>query len=117
MGVRKVEELDAFRLATQFKRSTYALVRANGLADADVRYRSQLFEAVASGESNIDEGFNRYVAGDMIRFLSYSRASNAEAQRRIKDGVDRGYFSPDQAEPALVLGRRAGAAAPASREV
>jgi len=110
MGVRRVEELHAWQLAHAFKREVYAVVRASADASGDFRFRGQLFEAASSGESNVEEGFHRYGAGEMLLFLSYARASIAEARGRLKDGVDRGYYGTADAERALALGARAAGA-------
>jgi four helix bundle protein len=110
MGVKKVEDLIAFQLSRAFKLAVYAVVNGSSKASADFRYRDQLFDAASSGESNVDEGFHRYGAGEMVHFLSIARASIAEAKRRLADGVDRGHFEATAVAPALELGRRAGAA-------
>ena len=107
MGVSDVRDLDTFKLAREFKRRVYALVRAHPQAYSDLKYRSQLWDACASGESNIDEGFKRCNPGMFAQFLTSSRASLSEAVCRVEDGVDRGYFSAEIAAPVLALGDRA----------
>jgi four helix bundle protein len=107
MGVSDVRDLDAFKLAREFKRQVYALVRAHPIAYSDFKYRSQVWDACASGESNIDEGFKRFNPGVFAQFLKYSRASLSEAVCRVEDGVDRGYFTAEAAAPVLTLGDRA----------
>jgi four helix bundle protein len=97
-------------LAQAFKLEVYRLVEAHPAAKNDFKYRGQLFDAASGGEGNVDEGFQRYRAGEMRLFLSYARASISEAKRRVVDGVHRGYFPADACEPALTVGRRAGAA-------
>ena len=110
MGVRRLEDLIAWQLSVEFKRAVYRLIRAHGRADRDFKYRSQLFDSASSAEANVVEGFERYRAREFRLFLSYARASNAEAQRWLADGIDRGHFTKEACEPVLVLGRRAGAA-------
>ena len=90
MGVKKLEELTAWRVAREFKLEVYRVVRSSPAANGDLRLRSQLLEAVASVESNVAEGFERYSAGEFARFLSFSRASAREALVRLQDGVDPG---------------------------
>jgi len=107
MGVHRLEDLDAFQLAVQFKRGVYELVDANPRARADWRFRDQLFDAALGGESNIAEGWRRHGASEMAQFLRYALASLAEADRRLRDGVDRNYFTLSEIQPSLTLASRA----------
>lgn len=93
MGVRRVQDLIAWQLAGQFRDCVYKLVRSNEHADRDYRYRDELFDAVAS-------------VIKFIQFLGYSKASLAEAQEGILDGIARGYFTEAECEPALLLAKR-----------
>jgi hypothetical protein len=81
--VKKRDELMAYQLCVRFKRGVYALVRKHPEAYRDYKWREQLWSAVADAE---------------------------EAQRRLIDGVHRGYYTEAECEPVLVLGRRSGAA-------
>lgn len=108
MGVQRLEELRAFTLAVQFKLAAYALVHAHPAAENDARFRSQLFDAAASVEINIAEGWRRHSAGEFCHFLKYSRASLQEAERWIHDGVARGYYSADAIADVLTLADQCG---------
>jgi len=110
MVVKRLEDLVAFQLALEFKRSTYALVHSSPAANNDLRFKSQLFDSAASVEANIAEGWRRFAPGEMAQFLRYALGSLEEAKRRVQDGIDRGYFRPDDCEAALTLARRCGAA-------
>lgn len=99
MGVKRLEDLEAFQLAVQLKRAVYQLVDSNVRARSDWRYRDQLFDAALGGESNIAEGWQRYNAGEIAQFLRYAMASLAETDRRLRDGVDRNYFTLSDVEP------------------
>jgi len=110
MGVRRLEDLIAFKLAVEFKLAVYALVRQHRDAYTDLRGRSQLFEAAADVESDIAEGWRRFRKRELCQFFRYALASLEEAKRRLIDGVHRGHYSQSSAEPVLVLGRRCGAA-------
>jgi four helix bundle protein len=110
MGVHRLEDLAAFQLAIDFKLEVYRLIRESPEAKADWRYRAQLSDAASSVESCVTEGWHRYRAGAMIPFLVYSRASLAEAERWLHDGVDRGYFSRSAIDAALTTAGRCGAA-------
>jgi len=108
MGVQRLEDLRAFTLAVEFKLATYRLVRAHPPAEGDARFRLQLFDAAASVEVNIAEGWRRHAAGEFCHFLKYSRASLEEAERWIHDGVARGYYPADATTAALTLADQCG---------
>lgn len=106
MGVRRVEELVAWQLALQFRDEVYGLLRGSEPARRDLRYHSQLCDALGSTVSNIVEGFHRGTTRQFAQFLSYARASHAEAETRLKDGIARGFFTADACAPALLLAKR-----------
>ncbi|MSO49371.1 MAG: four helix bundle protein [Acidobacteria bacterium] len=110
MGIKRLDDLVAFKEAVAFKVEVYALVRRSAGADRDFRYRDQLFDAASSVEANIAEGWRRFAAPDMIRFLRYATGSLEEARVRLLDGVDRGYFTREACDGALVHAARCGAA-------
>ena len=103
MGFRTLDEVKAYRAARAFKLEVYRLVKSRPAAEGDHRFRSQLFEAAASAEVNIAEGFRRYGAGDFSHFLRISRSSLEEATCRLQDGIDRGYFTKADCRQALEL--------------
>ena len=107
MGVKKLEELRAYQLALSFKRECYRLVHEHPRAAADFGFKAQLFDAASGGESNIGEGYGRYVAGDIVRFLRVAISSIDEAMIRVSDGVDRRHFTGAEVVRALELGERA----------
>ena len=104
--VKTLEELIAFQQAVAFKREVYAIVRRHAKAERDFRYRYQLFDAASGVDSNIAEGWRRFGHPDMIRFLRYSLGSLEEAQKRLIDGVDRGYFESAVCTRALSHAKR-----------
>ena len=110
VGVARLEDLDAFQLALEFKLGVYSLVRKHGEAYRDFRWRSQLYDASLSVESNVAEGWRRFKKGETCQFFRYALASLEEAKRRLIDGVHRGYYSEGAIGPLLVLARRCGAA-------
>ncbi len=103
MGIGRLEDLQAFQLAVQLKLEIYRLVRTHSEAGQDWRYRDQLFDAALGGESNIAEGWRRHKAGEMCQFLRFALASLEETGRRLRDGVDRGYWSSESTQVALTL--------------
>jgi four helix bundle protein len=107
---KTLQELAAFQLSRRFKLEVYRLFRTHPEARKDLNFFSQLREAVRSGEANVAEGWRRFGARDMSRFLRFALASNEEAQVRLRDGIDCEYFTEAECELAFELGRRSGAA-------
>jgi four helix bundle protein len=101
MGIRRLEDLECYQLTRAFKLEVYRLLRLSDGVRLDGKYRSQLSEALAGAESNIAEGFRRWIATEISRFLMYAIASLEEALRRLGDGIDRGYFREADCEHAL----------------
>ena len=110
MGVKRLEDLIAFKEAVAFKVEVYAILRRHPTASRDWRYRDQLFDAASGVEASIAEGWRRYGATDMIRFLRYAAGSLDEARVRLLDGVHRGYFNRDTCNDALLHAARSGGA-------
>jgi four helix bundle protein len=104
-GVRRYEGLEAWQLADELKREVYALT-ANGPAAKDFEFRDQIRASAASSTKNIAEGFGRFNPGDNARFLEISVSSTMETQDALKDGVDRGHFTPDRVAHARELAER-----------
>jgi len=110
VGINTLDELIAHQLCVRFKRAVYALVRKHPEAFRDYKWRDQLWSAVVDAEADIAEGWRRWRKNEMCQFLRYALASLEEAQRRLIDGVHRGYYREAECEPVLTLGRRTGAA-------
>lgn len=108
--MRRLEDLAAFQLAVEYKLEVYRLIRESPAASRDFRFRAQLSDASASVEACLAEGWHRYVAGEFVTFLRYARASLAEAERWLGDGVARGYFEPHTIAKSLDTAGRCGAA-------
>src|SRR5512147_3203971 len=106
MGARTLDDLIAWQLAVEFRDAVYALVRTSVEATRDYRYRNQLSNATAGVSANITEGFHRARPREFAQFLSYARASLAEAEDRIRDGIARGYFTAEACAAALLLAKR-----------
>jgi four helix bundle protein len=108
MGFKTLGDIRAYRAARALKLEIYRLVKAHQAAYDDHRFRSQLFEAAASVEMNIVEGFRRYSAGEFAHFLRIARASLEEATSRIQDGIDRAYFTEAACKTTFELAGEAG---------
>jgi four helix bundle protein len=106
MGVKKVDELIAFQLAHEFKLEAYRITGESPEASRDLKFKGQLFEAASGVESCIAEGFRRWLAPEFAQFLRYALASLEESEVRLRDGVDRGYFTGEGIAPAGQLAKR-----------
>jgi four helix bundle protein len=106
VGARHYRELVAWQLAEQFKAEVFGLLQASTRASADRPYTEQLTGAVTSVTSNIAEGFLRFAPGDFRRFLDYALGSLGEAEGRLRDGIQLGYFDVVSCERAFRFARR-----------
>lgn len=98
-GVKTFQELIAWQQAREFKRLVYELTdRAACRRDPD--FRNQLREAAASAPANIAEGFVRKRPRDFSRFLTIARASLAESENHLIDGIDRGMWKETELDAA-----------------
>jgi four helix bundle protein len=110
MAIRKLEEMNAYLLAVDFKLRVYKLIREHPRVERDFRYCAQLRDSASDVEAAIAEGWRRFVAREMAQFLRYALASLEEAKTRLKDGIHRGYFTDDECRETLTIGNRCGAA-------
>jgi len=110
MGVRRIEDFFAFQAAVEFKEEAHRLVRASPEAHRDLKFRSQLWDAVDAIDADMAEGFRRGNPSEFANFLRYALASHAEATRRLQSGISRGYFSADGCARALTWAVRCNSA-------
>jgi four helix bundle protein len=104
-GVKRVEDLDAYKLAVALRRRAW-LLTAREPVRRDFKFVAQLRDAVRGGPRNIAEGFSRFAPSESLQFLSYAKASVDEAKDEIADGYESGYFSETERDELLVLVRR-----------
>jgi four helix bundle protein len=102
---RRYQELEVWQLADALKIEVYALI-ATGPASRDFKFRDQIRDSAASTTKNISEGFGRFWPADFARFMEVALASAMETQDSLKDGVDRGYFTPGRVSNAQHLVER-----------
>jgi four helix bundle protein len=72
----------------------------------DRHYAEHLRRTAASVELNIVEGYHRSSQRDFARFLTIARASLAEVEVQLEDGIDRGYFAAEDLADTNRLARR-----------
>jgi four helix bundle protein len=94
VGVRRFEDLEAWRLASELKREVYALVEQSQ-AVHDFRFRDQIRDSAASVPRNLAEGFGRFRPAPFAQFIEIAIGSLMETQCLLKDGLDRRYFTPE----------------------
>jgi four helix bundle protein len=104
-GVKRYEDLEVWQIADELKREVYALTET-GPASKDFKFRDQIRDSAASSTKNIAEGFGRFSPRDNARFVEISVASTMETKDSLKDGVDRGHFTPERALRAQQLAER-----------
>ena len=105
MIAKRYEDLDAWQIADELKREVYALVKT-GPASQDFKFRDQIRDSAASNSKNIAEGFGRFRPAAFAQFMEFAVSSAMETKDSLKDGIDRGYFTPEQAAPTLKLAER-----------
>ncbi len=106
MSISRYEDLVVWQLANEFKVAVYALIDHSAASD-DRSFCDQLRKAASSAPANIAEGFAAYLHPEFARYLRIARRSLLEAHSHVRDGVDRRYWSSDDAGIALMLADRA----------
>jgi four helix bundle protein len=105
MIARRFEELDAWQIADELKREVYALTES-GPPARDFDFLDQIRKSAASNTKNIAEGFGRFRPAPFANFMEIAVASAMETKDSLKDGIDRGYFTPARVAGALALAER-----------
>jgi len=106
MTATKHEHLEAWQLADQLKIEVYALIK-DAPAARDFEFRNQIRDSAAFATKNTSEGFGGFRPKVFAKFMEYAVESLIETQDSLKDGIDRGYFTPGRVAPAQKLARRA----------
>jgi four helix bundle protein len=106
VGARHYKELIAWQLAQQFTTEVFALVQTSQRASNDRPYAEQLTGAASSVAHNIAEGFLRFGPREFKRFLDYALGSLGEAESRLEDGIQLGYFDRVSCENAFRFAKR-----------
>src|SRR5688572_6729266 len=107
MDTYPLEDLVAYQIAVDLKIQISALLERTA-AGRDLRFNGQIRDAAESMASNIVEGHRRYNPAEFANFLRYSRASIAELQERLPDGVLRRFYALSDIEDIMRLLEREG---------
>jgi len=100
------EELICWQLADQLRQLIIQHTN-DGAAARDLRFTSNLRDAVASACRNQAEGFYLFRHREQRPYFKRARASLGETKDGIRDGSQRGYFSPELAKAMTDLCGRA----------
>ena len=82
-------------------------ITATGPASADAEFRDQIRNAAKHAPSLIAEGFARFTTAEFVRYLRMARGELGEVQSDLQLGRTAKYFSPDDADRAELIARRA----------
>ena len=105
-GVRRFEELDCWKLATELKVAIYDLLERPHIR-VDREFCDDVRDADKSAPANIAEGFGRRTDPDFARFLDIDRGSLNECRNHIGDARDRKYINEDERSALDSLASRA----------
>jgi four helix bundle protein len=91
MAARRYQELQCWQLGTELKEGIFAFTARPHVA-RDFKFCIGIRDAGSSVTRNIVEGFERYLPGDFLRFLDFSRSSLGETREYLQDGLRLGYI-------------------------
>lgn len=100
-----IADLVVWQLAREYKLVVYSLA-SSPRATADRVFADHLWRTAASVELNVVEGYHRRGPRDFARFLTIARASLAECEAQLCDGIDRGHFRSTDLAPTSRIARR-----------
>jgi four helix bundle protein len=110
-GVSRYEDLICWQLAHELEQEVFALTET-GPASRDFKFRNQIRDSSSSATRNIAEGFGRYWPPEFSNFMLIARGSLVETHNSIRTGLDRAYFTREQAERMQRLAQRSRKARP-----
>ena len=100
------EELICWQLADQLRQMIIEHTEG-GPAARDLRFTSNLRDAISSACRNQAEGFYKYKHSSQRPYFVTARASLGETKDGIRDGQQRGYFTSELADEMSQLCGRA----------
>ena len=110
MGFETLDNIVTYEFANNFKLGVYERLRASAEASRDHKFRSPLQDAASGVAANLAEGFGRNNPGEFAQFIRYALGSLKEAEARLQDGIDRGYFTEPDCRTTLQWAHRCRAA-------
>src|SRR5215510_11113317 len=105
-GLRRYQDFVAWQLAEAFNEEVHRLVLGCPNATRNFRYRDQILDASDGVSDNFVEGFLRRAPRSFALFLDYALSSLGEAERRLHQGIRKGYFNDTDCAEAFQLARR-----------
>jgi len=100
------EELICWQLADELRQLIITHTDSGRVAQ-DFRFTSNLRDAISSACRNQAEGFYKFKHREQRPYFRTARASLGEVKDGIRDGRQRGHFSPELAEEMTKLCGRA----------
>jgi four helix bundle protein len=104
---RDHEDLICWQLADQLRQLVIAHTDKGTPAGRDVRFTSNMRDAIASACRNQSEGFYKFRHSEMRPYYNTAQGSLGEIKDCIEDARERGYFSAEDAREMSQLCRRA----------
>jgi four helix bundle protein len=105
----RFQDLEAWQLAFGLSQLIFNLTAA-GKCRADQEFCEQIRRAASKAPPLIAEGFIRFSAEEMVRYLRMARGELGEVQSRLLHAKSQNYFSEQQQNEATTLADRAMAA-------
>ena len=107
MIAKRYQDLVCWQVATELKDKVLAFTARPSVAK-DVRFCTSIQDAINSVTRNMAEGFERYNPGDFHRFLTYSKASLAEAKDDLRSALKQRYVEVAEFREMWALAVRTG---------
>jgi four helix bundle protein len=101
-GARRVEDLEAYKLAVELRRRIFRLTKREPVA-SDCKFVDQIRDAARGGARNISEGFSRFAPKEFRQYLNYSRSSLSEVKDELGDAFDSDYVTETEHNEILAL--------------
>jgi four helix bundle protein len=96
-SIRRLQDLECHQLAVEIRREVLRLTRREP-GRGDFKFVGQIRDAARSAPRNIAEGYSRFIPAEIVRYLSYAKASLHETENHVGDGRESAYFSQAESE-------------------
>jgi four helix bundle protein len=105
-GVKRFEELDAWKLSAELRDRIEQEINRPSVAH-DVKFRDQIRDSSRSAPSNLAEGFGAYRPREFARFVRIARRSLMETENHLLEGEKKKYFTKSATKALVILCHRA----------